>query len=185
MAVLKESWTKEENDPDVKTTYQYVLDLKDRLVSACELAHGELQKSKERYKKNYDKKAKSRYFKVGDFILLLLSTDNNKLLMQWKGPFKVVERVRQTDYKIDMNGRVRLFHVNLLKYNVREEPIPDSTIPLASCIVLKSKETEDSSNEHLLHLIPMKATGSFADVKVNCSLASDQLESINTVFNEF
>lgn len=31
----------------------------------------------------------------------------------------------------------------------------------------------------------MKATESFADVRVNCSLASDQLESINTVLNEF
>lgn len=186
MAVLKELWTKEENDPEVKTTYQYVLDLKERLARTCELAHEELQKSKERYKKNYDKKAKSRYFKVGDFVLLLLPTDNNKLLMQWKGPFKVVERVGQTDYKIDMNGRLRLFHVNLLKkYYVREEQMPDSRIPLASCVVLESEETEDSSNEHLLHLLPMKATESFADVKVNCSLASDQLESINTVLNEF
>lgn len=31
----------------------------------------------------------------------------------------------------------------------------------------------------------MKATESFADVKVNYSLASDQFESINTVLNEF
>lgn len=76
--------------------------------------------------------------------------------MQWKGPFKVVERVGQTDYKIDMNGRLRLFHVNLLKkYYVREEQMPDSRIPLASCDVLESEETEDSSNEHLLHLLPM------------------------------
>lgn len=136
MAVLKELWTKEENDPEVKTTYQYVLDLKERLARTCELAHEELQKSKERYKKNYDKKAKSRYFKVGDFVLILLPTDNNKRLMQWEGPFKDVERVGQTDYKIDMNGRFRLFHVNLLKkYYVREEQMPDSRIPLASCVV--------------------------------------------------
>lgn len=31
MAVLKELWTKEENDPEVKTTYQYVLDLKGKI----------------------------------------------------------------------------------------------------------------------------------------------------------
>ena len=37
----------------------------------------------------YNKKARSRTFKEGDEVLLLLPTDHNKLLMQWKGPFKV------------------------------------------------------------------------------------------------
>lgn len=31
-------------------------------------------------------------FKPGEKVLLLLPTDNNKLLMQWKGPFEVIER---------------------------------------------------------------------------------------------
>ncbi|XP_062601794.1 uncharacterized protein LOC134263457 [Saccostrea cucullata] len=186
MAVLKELWTKEEKDPEVKTTYQYVLDLKERLARTCELAQKELQKSKDHYKKQYDKRTKPRSFKVGDFVLLLLPTDHNKLLMQWKGPFKVVDRKGQTDYQIDMNGHIRLFHANLLKkYNVREERNTDSPTTLASCVVLESEETEDSSNEHLLHLLPMKATESFTDVKVNHSLSSDQLESINDVLHEF
>ncbi|XP_062616792.1 uncharacterized protein LOC134278492 [Saccostrea cucullata] len=186
MAVLKELWTKEEKDPEVKTTYQYVLDLKERLARTCELAQRELQKSKDHYKKHYDKRTKPRSFKVGDFVLLLLPTDHNKLLMQWKGPFKVVDRKGQTDYQIDMNGHIRLFHANLLKkYNVREERNTDSPTTLASCVVLESEETEDSSNEHLLHILPMKATESFTDVKVNHSLSSDQLESINDVLHEF
>ena len=29
MTVLKEMWTKEDHEPEVKTTYQYVLDLKE------------------------------------------------------------------------------------------------------------------------------------------------------------
>ncbi|XP_062615055.1 uncharacterized protein LOC134276789 [Saccostrea cucullata] len=186
MAVLKELWTKEEKDPEVKTTYQYVLDLKERLARTCELAQRELQKSKDHHKKQYDKRTKPRSFKVGDFVLLLLPTDHNKLLMQWKGPFKVVDRKGQTDYQIDMNGHIRLFHANLLKkYNVREERNTDSPTTLASCVVLESEETEDSSNEHLLHLLPMKATESFKDVKVNHSLSSDQLENINDVLHEF
>ena len=50
MTVLKELWSKEEVDPDVKTTYQYVLDLKERLSSTCELVKNELTKSNEHYK---------------------------------------------------------------------------------------------------------------------------------------
>lgn len=81
MMVLKELWTKEVQ-PEVKTSYQYVLDLKDRLSSTCELVRHELQKSSDRYKKNYDRKASNRSFKVGDYVLILLPTDSNKLLMQ-------------------------------------------------------------------------------------------------------
>lgn len=44
------------------TTYQYVLDLKERLARTRELAHEKLQKSKEPHNKNYDKKAKSSIF---------------------------------------------------------------------------------------------------------------------------
>ena len=81
MMVLKELWTKEVH-PEVKSTYQYVLDLKERLSNTCELARKDLQRSSERYKRNYDRKTKTRTFKVGDLVLILLPTDNNKLLMQ-------------------------------------------------------------------------------------------------------
>lgn len=65
MMVLKELWTKEVQ-PEVKTSYQYVLDLKDRLSSTCELVRNELQISSDRYKKNSDRKTSNRSFKVGD-----------------------------------------------------------------------------------------------------------------------
>ena len=56
-----------------------------------------------------------------DHVLLLLQTDSNKLLMHWKGPFRFVGRFGQLDYRLDVNGREKLFHINLLKkYNERE-----------------------------------------------------------------
>ena len=60
MTILKELWTKEQEDPEVKTTYQYVLDLKDRLTETCELAQKELRKASRKYKRNFDSKAKDR-----------------------------------------------------------------------------------------------------------------------------
>nr|XP_022327762.1 uncharacterized protein LOC111127056 [Crassostrea virginica] len=45
MTVLREMWTKELRDPEVKSTYQYVIDLKERLEETCELAKQSLQKS--------------------------------------------------------------------------------------------------------------------------------------------
>ena len=40
-------------------------------------------------KKLYNRKAKKRVFQEGDKVLVLLPTDHNKLLMQWKRPFEV------------------------------------------------------------------------------------------------
>ena len=38
MSILRELMTSEKVEPEVKTIYEYVLDLKDRLQSTCELA---------------------------------------------------------------------------------------------------------------------------------------------------
>ena len=93
MAILKYLWSDEVKEPEVRTTYQYVLDLKQRLEATLELAREELEKSAGRYEKNYDKKSKPRKFQVDGDVLVLLPTDGKMLLMQWKGPYKVVEKV--------------------------------------------------------------------------------------------
>ena len=67
-----------DKDQNVKTTYRYTLDLKDRLETMTQLAKENLEKSATRYKKHYDGKARNISLKVGDNALVLLSTDNNK-----------------------------------------------------------------------------------------------------------
>ena len=42
---LKELWTKEMNIPEVKTSYKYVTELRERLEDSMKLAQEELQKS--------------------------------------------------------------------------------------------------------------------------------------------
>ncbi|GFR87729.1 zinc finger protein [Elysia marginata] len=74
-----------------------------------------LEKAQERQKHYCDRTAKCRKFSVGEKVLVLLPTDSNKLLMQWKGPFKVVATVRVNDYRINMGEKVKTFHANLLK----------------------------------------------------------------------
>ncbi len=121
MTILRELWTGEVETTETKSTYQYVIDLKDRLEETCKVAKAELSKSKTRYKKNYDRHARVRKFSVGDEVLLLLPTDNNKLLMHWKGPFPVVQKVGLMDYKIDLGHCQKTFHANLLKLYHRRD----------------------------------------------------------------
>ena len=122
MAILKELWTgKAATDTEVKTTYQYVLDLRERPEETCDQAQKALGKSMRKNKKYYNKKSRQRTFKSGDNVLLLLPTDRNKLLLQWKGPFEVLDKKGVCDDKIDMQGRVKTFHANLLKRYIERE----------------------------------------------------------------
>ena len=91
MSILRELLINEKVEQEVKTTYEYVLDLKDRLKRTCELAQIELQKSQIRQKKYYDRRTKVRTFEKGDEVLVLLPTDSNKLLLQRKGPFEILK----------------------------------------------------------------------------------------------
>ncbi|XP_077863842.1 uncharacterized protein LOC144348235 [Saccoglossus kowalevskii] len=84
MQLVKELWTEQET-PEVRNTYQYVLDLCSRLKETCQLARDSLFEAQGKYKHHYDKRSKNRTFQVGQKVTLLLPTDHNKLLLQWKG----------------------------------------------------------------------------------------------------
>ena len=75
--------------------------------------------------KHYEKKAKPRCLEVGDQVLILLPTDSNKLLMQWKGPYTVESCVGANDYRIKMGSKTKTYHVNMLKKYIAREPEVD------------------------------------------------------------
>lgn len=115
MTILKELWTQEAITPEVKRTYQYVLDLWNRLQQTCDLAHQELVRAQKRQHRYSNMGKRGRFFKPGDRVLLLLTAEQNKLLMKWKGPFRVLEKIGPVDYKVQLPNRTKIFHVNLLK----------------------------------------------------------------------
>ena len=82
MAILKELWSEEISDDQVLSTYQYKIDLGERLEQTCKLTYDNLKKVQGKQKTYYDRRARSRKFKVGVKVLLLLPTDSNNLLLQ-------------------------------------------------------------------------------------------------------
>ena len=156
--------------------YEYVLDLKDRLQSACELAQTELQKSQIRQKKYYDRRTKVITLEKGDEVFVLLPTDSNKLQLQRKGPFEILERVRGDDYRIQLVGRTKTFHANMLKkYWSREH---DNRVHVSHAMVVKpEKEDEDEFVDILM--------GLKSDVKVNPELTEEQRGEVMKVLEEF
>ena len=108
MSILREVWTKEDIDEEVQDTYEYVLNLRKRLEETCDLASKGLGQAKEKQKYYFDRKARLRKLETGDEVLILLPTDNNKLLMKWKGPFKVMKQVGLYNYVIEIGNHKKV-----------------------------------------------------------------------------
>ncbi|GFS05233.1 zinc finger protein [Elysia marginata] len=75
--------------------------------------------------------------------------------MQWKGPFEVVATVGVNDYRINMGGKVKTLHANLLKgYIARDQNIHqaavDEGLPTRSSAISAASLTviEDIEGEH-------------------------------------
>lgn len=65
MRLLRELLTNEIEDPEVRTSYQYVVDLKVRLVATCKMARENLDKSSEKIRTYYNRGAKNRIMSEG------------------------------------------------------------------------------------------------------------------------
>nr|XP_034327265.1 uncharacterized protein LOC117689714 [Crassostrea gigas]XP_034327266.1 uncharacterized protein LOC117689714 [Crassostrea gigas] len=133
-------------------------DLKDRLQSTCELAKENLERSSQRYRTFYNKRARQRDMKEGEKVLVLLPTASNKLLMQWRGPYIIVKKVGSVDYKIDVDGKLKTFHANMLKRYVDrqdDDNISRDIVGVAVIDVENDSSTDDSDiNDSPSHLNP-------------------------------
>ena len=158
--------------------------------------------SRARYKTYYNKKARVRDMKVGDEVLLLLPTNHNKLLMHWKGPFPIVEKVNTMNYKIDFGHRTKTFHANMLKkYNRRVEVNaamvyhqPKSDIYQMVCTSVIEEEIQDEvspselrsfTNDELLCIPPMKQKEHVSDVHINPTLSKTNQTQVKQILEEF
>ena len=109
--------------PEEKTSYKYVLELRERLDSTMKMAQEELKRSQGKNKRLYDRKTRKRAFEEGDKVLVLLPTDHNKLLMQWRGPYVVKGCPGGNNYRIEIKGKPKNYHINMLKQYVEREEV--------------------------------------------------------------
>src|SRR5678815_2387127 len=63
-----------------------------RIVSKIAMSRSQIKK------RHSNKKSRNRKLEIGDKVLLLLPTSNNKLLLQWQGPLIVRDKVGAVSY---------------------------------------------------------------------------------------
>ena len=197
MSVLRDIWADEDINEQTKTTYQYVLELRERLESTCKLAHDELRKAQGNQHKWFNKKAKAKHLKEGDQVLLLLPTKLNKLEMQWQGPFDIIKKVRENDYVINLDGQHKMFHANMLRKYLVRKTIDNGMVILCGCRHLEiatggmaendSLEETDTCEERSddIKYCPLRATQTWKDVKISTDLNEDQQREVRQLLEEY
>ncbi|XP_076435072.1 uncharacterized protein LOC143274949 [Babylonia areolata] len=196
MHILKELWTKEVESPEVKNSYQYVVELRERLEDTLQLARRELEKSQGKSKHYYDRKTKVRRFMTGDKVLVLLPSDHNKLLMQWKGPYPVEAVKGLNDYGVKIKGKQKIFHANLLKKYTERELDESTTDAHAaeihewalynSCETSNEPIDEESVNdEELLEFSDLRSQETVDCVALGPQLVSKQQTDARDLLNEY
>ena len=179
MEILREMLSGDEPSEETRSAYEYVIDLRNRIDATCRLASENLENASKVYKRHFDKKAKMRYLEVGNKVLILLPTDHNKLIMKWKGPFEVIEKVGSTDYRVQIGNNVKLFHINMLKLYVDRND--NCEVEMGAFVAI----VEDDDDELPLASLNRKAKETHIDVHVSETLTWKQSTQLRAVLSEF
>ena len=200
LSLVKDLWLNTTNTEEQKTTVEYVIDLRDRISKSCSIASKRTEKQMDKSKQRYDLKAKHRTLKENDLVLLFLPCSSNKIVSEWRGPYKVVEVVSPVNYKIDIDGRIKTYHVNMLQEYIARPPcldinedqcVHDSTIPMANVSIVNECEVNENESENDLGTLsqivlpPLEATKSVDDVNINPNLEPNQVADVKSILHDF
>ncbi|XP_022248512.1 uncharacterized protein LOC111087153 [Limulus polyphemus] len=126
-------------------------------------------------------------------VLVLLPTENNKLTLQWKGPFEVQEGVNRIDYKVKVDGKIKIYHGNLLKrYFEREDDLKCAAIEAQmdmADVIVTDTEPEDSDfvirDEDLLDLRPLGGDETYKDINISEHLICKQKKELQYLLCQY
>ena len=199
MRIIRHLWTGETDRSEVRSSYQYVFELRERLEETMRIAQEELAKAQHRQKLYYDRGAKERTFEIGDRVLILLPTDTNKLLMQWRGPYLMEGKICLNDYRIRIKGKSKTYHINLLRRfydrgDSEEKPVEEVVnacsggpvlLELVNAAVIQEDEPEDSECNDMSEVGTCCATESFRDMTLSGDLNWEQKKEVEELIEEF
>jgi hypothetical protein len=126
---------------DVSPDTEVTLEEQDNMLKSLK---ENLQQAQNRIKKYADMKRTERQFNVGDMVYLKMQPyretalglrNSLKLSSKYYGPFRVMKKVGQVSYQLQLPEGTLLhdvFHVNQLKKHLGPKAVPNSTLPLVT-----------------------------------------------------
>jgi hypothetical protein len=126
---------------NVQQEVQVTIAEKDHMLKT--LQHN-LTQAQNRMKKFADMKRTERTFEVGDMVYLKMQPYREtalglrnalKLTSKWYGPYRVMKKVGQVAYQLQLPPKTLLhdvFHVNQLKKHLGKQAVPNPNLPLVT-----------------------------------------------------
>src|SRR5215469_15872807 len=176
MQIVKELWTEDISETEVKNSYKYIFDLRERIQETLKLAQENLGKAQLRNKHYYDKKTRERKLNIGDEVVILLPQDHNKLLMKWKGPYKVVTTNYENNYGVDVNGKIRKYHIKLLKKFIRREELKNEIEGINTLAIIIDDQEEEE--EERLPTLGYEVKEGIKDIKIEKTILKEQKKDL-------
>ena len=180
LEVLKKTWTDKEVDETIKTSTQYVADLQARLQATWKIAAQKLKDARKKQAKYYNRHTKERELEVGEKALLLLPCGQSKLDLKWQGPYVITQKVSRTNYKIQVKGKDKCYHINLLKRYV-DRPAVNPTPHLMALSI--AEEVEDSAQVAVEFPLVSKETAK--DAVLDPILPSEKAQEAMSILHSF
>ncbi|XP_062610561.1 uncharacterized protein LOC134272333, partial [Saccostrea cucullata] len=189
LKLLKEKWLVEEIETNL---LDYVAKFKERLSQTWTLARENLKVSQDKMKTWYDKRTKTRTFKSGDKVLVLLPIPGQPLRAKYFGPFEVERKVNDLNYIIKTPGRRKskqLCHINMIKQYHDQTDIdhPKVESVAASSTEVKSTQEQDQlAHEYDQSTPKLKNSDVLSDLESKLNhLQENEKEELVSLIQEF
>ena len=116
LGLVHSSWL--DGECEVAGSGEWLIALKQQMAQMSQIV-GEREKlAKAKMKEFFDRTAKLKVFEVGDLVLVRKPGLKKKLGDSWDGPYEILEKISDLNYKIKTPGgsrRSKVLHVNMLK----------------------------------------------------------------------
>ena len=101
--IPKETW--EEQPCPHRSMIEHVTAMRNRMAAIFPIVKEHMEKAQRDQRAVYDQTAQPREFQPGDRVLVLVPTVECKFLATWQGPYKVIQKVGEVNYKIRQPGK--------------------------------------------------------------------------------
>ncbi|GFN78999.1 reverse transcriptase [Plakobranchus ocellatus] len=115
MQILSDVFLNKDLSGETSFQYHYVIDLHNQIRTSWRLAQDSVRDSVDESRLRHEPKSMLKHFGPGDEVLILLPTSDNKLVLSYKGPYRVVEKRTSVVYLVDLGDQKCTSHVNLLR----------------------------------------------------------------------
>jgi transposase InsO family protein len=183
--LLYHTWTDSCRESQQVPVSQYVQDLREILSDTIRRAQDAVQsvsKKNRRYRSQ-----KPRSIEAGKKVLVLLPTEQNKMILRWRGPYQVIKKLNACDYVVEISpGVEKVYHVNMLREYVPRVEVDTQKPVIASLGVISgSSAVEEADIQKVkLQAVPTVQTETVDDVVYNPSLSMQAKQELQAVFQK-